>query len=359
MSQHDMVIENQGFAATRADINAALAALVTNSSGATEPATTYAYQWWADTTAGILKQRNAANNAWVDILNLSTGLQSPAASQAEMEAGTETALRSMSPLRVAQAIAALAGSVQRSYLAGLGMSTAGGSATMSIAAGQASDSANVVLMNLASSISKTTSAWTVGSAVGGLDTGTIANNTWYHWYVIRRPDTGVVDVIFSLSASAPTLPANYTQYRRIGSGKTNGSAQWTSFVQDGDYFRLNTSVLDVNATNPGTSAVAATLGSVPTGVNVQALLNVGCADNSSSISAYYSDLAASDEAPSQSVAPLATTINGTSLAGGGHANIQVRTNTSAQIRYRVSASGATTYVRIVTLGWIDSRGRNA
>lgn len=33
-----------------------------------------------------------------------------AASQAEMEAGTETALRSMSPLRVAQAIEALGGS---------------------------------------------------------------------------------------------------------------------------------------------------------------------------------------------------------------------------------------------------------
>jgi len=107
MSQHDMVIDNQGFAATRADFNAALAALVTNSSGATEPATTYAFQWWADTTAGILKQRNAANSGWIDILNLTTGLPFAAASQAEMEAGTETALRAMSPLRVAQAIAAL------------------------------------------------------------------------------------------------------------------------------------------------------------------------------------------------------------------------------------------------------------
>lgn len=73
MSQHDMVIENQGFAATRADINAALAALATNSSGATEPATTYAFQPWADTTADRLKIRNAANDGWVSVLVLSTG----------------------------------------------------------------------------------------------------------------------------------------------------------------------------------------------------------------------------------------------------------------------------------------------
>lgn len=73
MSQHDFVIENQGFAATRADINAALAALSTNSSGATEPATTYAFQVWADTTADRLKIRNAANDGWVSVFVLSTG----------------------------------------------------------------------------------------------------------------------------------------------------------------------------------------------------------------------------------------------------------------------------------------------
>jgi hypothetical protein len=59
MAQHDMDVSNQTFTATRADINAALQALASNSSGATAPATTFAYQWWADTTSGILKQRNA------------------------------------------------------------------------------------------------------------------------------------------------------------------------------------------------------------------------------------------------------------------------------------------------------------
>ena len=65
MSQHDFNIANQGFSATRADLNNAFGALATNSSGATAPATTYAYQWWYDSTANILKIRNADNDAWI------------------------------------------------------------------------------------------------------------------------------------------------------------------------------------------------------------------------------------------------------------------------------------------------------
>lgn len=73
MSQHDMVIADQPGASFLADLNSMIAALVTNSSGATEPATTYAYQLWADSTAGLLKQRNAANDGWVTVWNLTTG----------------------------------------------------------------------------------------------------------------------------------------------------------------------------------------------------------------------------------------------------------------------------------------------
>lgn len=73
MSQHDFIIDNQSGAAFRADVNGALGALATCSSGATEPATKYAFQWWADTASGILKQRNAANTAWLSVLTLATG----------------------------------------------------------------------------------------------------------------------------------------------------------------------------------------------------------------------------------------------------------------------------------------------
>lgn len=67
MSQNDLVIANQGFPPFRADLNSALQALGSLSSGATEPATKYSYMWWYDTTTDILKMRSQANDAWVNV----------------------------------------------------------------------------------------------------------------------------------------------------------------------------------------------------------------------------------------------------------------------------------------------------
>ena len=69
MAQHDYTIANQGFPAFRSDLNDALAAVVSNNSGATEPTTMFAHQIWVDTAAdpSILKIRNADNDAWITI----------------------------------------------------------------------------------------------------------------------------------------------------------------------------------------------------------------------------------------------------------------------------------------------------
>ncbi len=72
MATHDYVIANGTGAAVRSDLNNALAAIVSNNSSSTEPATTYAFQWWADTTNTLLKIRNAANSAWVTVGDYST-----------------------------------------------------------------------------------------------------------------------------------------------------------------------------------------------------------------------------------------------------------------------------------------------
>lgn len=72
MAQADYVVANGTGAAVRSDINGQLAAIVSNNSGATEPTTMYAYQWWADTTSGLLKIRNAANSAWVTVGTLAS-----------------------------------------------------------------------------------------------------------------------------------------------------------------------------------------------------------------------------------------------------------------------------------------------
>ena len=66
----DYIISNQSGASFRTDLNNTLAAIVSNNSNSSSPATTYAYQWWADTSTGILKIRNSANNAWIELLQL-------------------------------------------------------------------------------------------------------------------------------------------------------------------------------------------------------------------------------------------------------------------------------------------------
>ena len=70
MATHDYIISNASGAAVRADLNNALAAIVSNNSNASSPSTTYAYQWWADTTTGQLKLRNSSNNGWITIIEL-------------------------------------------------------------------------------------------------------------------------------------------------------------------------------------------------------------------------------------------------------------------------------------------------
>ena len=89
MAIHDYVIANQNGANTRSDLNNALAAIVSNNSSATEPSTTYAFMWWADTASDILKQRNAADSAWINILTLSTGAPLGALA-ASLVSGTHT-----------------------------------------------------------------------------------------------------------------------------------------------------------------------------------------------------------------------------------------------------------------------------
>ena len=73
MATHDYIVDNQNGANFRSDLNNALAAIVSNNSSATAPTTTYAFMLWADTANDLLKQRNAADSAWISILTLSTG----------------------------------------------------------------------------------------------------------------------------------------------------------------------------------------------------------------------------------------------------------------------------------------------
>ena len=70
-------IINQSFPNTRTALNAAYAALASNSSGDNDPTSvaggslaTVQHQWWYDSTNNKLMLRNDANNAWVEIATI-------------------------------------------------------------------------------------------------------------------------------------------------------------------------------------------------------------------------------------------------------------------------------------------------
>jgi hypothetical protein len=65
MAQSSLTIGDAAGAVVRANINAAIEAIITQNSGATEPTTTYPNMWWYDTSTALLKRRNNANDAWI------------------------------------------------------------------------------------------------------------------------------------------------------------------------------------------------------------------------------------------------------------------------------------------------------
>lgn len=231
-----------------------------------------------------------------------------------------------------------------------------------IAAGAATSEESTVatrmlMVNTATLTKQVDAAWTAGSALGGLDTGAVANTT-YHTHLIMRPDTGVVDALFSLSATAPTMPTSYTKSRRIASFTRAGGVN-AALHQYGDEFWYDTPpTLSTNATNPGTTAVTETM-AIPIGVKFQAILNVAVLNVSNvNVLVYLSSLDSADVAPSATAAPLGSVVTGTNAAAAAHGGqVRVWTSTAAQIRSRLNTSGAADTLRICTLGWLDRRGR--
>ncbi len=90
MSQHDMDVANGAGVVVRADINAALQALASSSSGSSAPSPSFPCQLWADTGTSRLKRRNLANSAWLDEGPLDAALRD-AASQGEFISDTGAA----------------------------------------------------------------------------------------------------------------------------------------------------------------------------------------------------------------------------------------------------------------------------
>lgn len=241
-------------------------------------------------------------------------------------------------------------------LYGLTLSNNGTDTTndIDIATGIAIDATNAKFIKLASGLTKRLdSGWAVGTNQGGLDTGSIANTT-YHVWLIMRSDTGVVDVLFSASASSPTMPSNYDYKRRIGSIVRSGGAI-LAFIQYGDNFLWSIPLVDFNGT-PGTSATTLAL-TLPTGVAVTAQLSLQLGTTGANIDSkvLVTALTQADTDPA-SIYQVAVRTAGDNRGYGSAATALVPTDTSAQVRYR--RSGDATTLSLQTFGWFDTRGRS-
>lgn len=241
-------------------------------------------------------------------------------------------------------------------LGGLVMSNDGGAPNTAIdtTAGYAVSDDNTQLMKIGAFI-KSTGAWALGSGTGKgcLDTGSVAASTWYHLFVIERVDTNVVDELCSLSATAPTFPANYTVKRRIGSFRINGSTQITAFTQNGrEFLWSNGPSDDFNTTTLGTTATLFVM-NVPTGVKVNVLFSASASVAGATNGVLFTSPDAFVQVASAATGNMSLEIEVSATTNVGVFN--VRSNTSGQIR--AVSTAASTVVHGGAYGWLDMAGQ--
>jgi len=197
MAQHDYSIANQSAPNARADINNALAAIVSQNSGATAPSTTFANMIWYDTANNLLQMRNEADTAWITLATLDQSANTSSAavtiaSQAEAEAGTDNA-KLMTPLRVQQAIdnsSATAGHLGVGTYAVL-INNSGSAITAGTTIAGSSLRYGVILSSTLYGVVNTTGTlggtnasgtWRLmGSSCPALSTATVEGTTTYYW----------------------------------------------------------------------------------------------------------------------------------------------------------------------------------
>jgi hypothetical protein len=236
-------------------------------------------------------------------------------------------------------------------LYGLTLSNNSSDATndIDIAVGSCRSSDDSANLDLLSALTKRLDAsWAVGSGNGGLDTGSIANGT-YHVWLIKRSDTGVVDALFSTSASSPTMPTNYDLKRRIGS-IIRSSAAITPFTQKDDLFLFKTPIGDAGNASVSTSRTLLTT-SVP--ANMVGRFRGEYYSTAGGGSFIAGPTYETDASPSIT-APAAVLVGASAnVAGAGQFDVLVNSSSQIAVRSDVTTGKYT----IVTLGYIDTRGR--
>jgi len=216
-----------------------------------------------------------------------------------------------------------------------------------IASGVCTASGGGKYLTLSTGITKQIdAAYADGDDAGGLFSGTVANDTTYHVFIIEKDADSTIHAGFDTSISAANKPAGYTKYRRIGSIMTDGSANIHQFIQIGNDFIWKTPTVDYTSAGTGTSENTVTL-RVPLGIAGRVRLN---AEAGATSWMYIRHPDTTDTAPGAGTAPLSQYYAGDNQ----HQEIEAYTNASSQVMLRanvnVTASAA-------TISYTDLRGQ--
>ena len=254
------------------------------------------------------------------------------------------------------------GSLPLGYFSGFTMSNNVGApnTTVDTSPGSARSSDNTVDITLTSTISgvlQSSGAWTAGTGQNKLDTGAKAANSTYHWFVIRNSATGVGDVLFSLSPTAPAMPSGWSGFRRGGHFWTDASGNIERFIDRGDGF--------FDCVTP--KIIATTLGVAPATILVPIPAMSGIATQMTLQAAIVGDgVAIRLSSPEQTdaatgVTPSNWTGGVIANAGGGSdtevasGEFEVFGDTTGQVRVRTATSAGNCGYRIILMRWRESR----
>ena len=226
---------------------------------------------------------------------------------------------------------------------------------VAISVGGVKDATNTVNITLAAILTKRIdAAWAVGDNNGGLDGtessgGTPDASTLYYVWLIKRSDTGVVDALYSESATGPTLPTNYDYKRLIGAVMTDGSANILPFVHVNDYFRFVTPITDVNDATMSNDAYETGTASVPR-LSLAHIYGV-CEDATGTVSFMAISVRGVGDADVGSTAGSFAGVRTTAQTEGAYSSGFMLVDASSQFEYAVSEAGGTVKARVYTFGF--------
>jgi hypothetical protein len=222
---------------------------------------------------------------------------------------------------------------------------------ITISAGGAADSTRVIWLALAAAITKQIdAAWAAGDNAGGLDTGAVAANTAYYIWLIRKDSDGMIDALFSLSITAPTMPAGYTYKRRIMRVRTDAASNIIPFDQYGDYVRYKTAIIDRALAAVADANRNAFVLTVPP--SVEAWVQITYYAGNGPHYMWYGSASVPDAAASATKRHFHAPVSALFALEDF-----VKTTASSEIYAR--ADNIAVNLGILTLGWIDDRGRIA